>query len=63
MARRGRRLSRPVRTTWIIALILGIAGILAYVGVLPVPELRAYAFWLVAAAFGLLAIGTMSDGI
>jgi hypothetical protein len=63
MARSRRRLSRPMRTTWIIALILGIAGILAHVGVLPLPELRAYAFWLVAAAFGLLVIGTMADGI
>lgn len=55
------KLSAPNKVLWLIAVILGLLGILAYAGVL-VP-LAVYAFWLVAIAFILLVIGTLFTGI
>lgn len=50
------KLSRPKVITWWIAVILGVLGILAQLVTIPV--LSGFAFWLVAAAFVLLALGT-----
>jgi len=49
--------SAPKRVTWWIAVILGLAGILANAGMLPF--LAPYAFWLVVIAFVLLALATV----
>ena len=49
--------SAPKRVTWWIAVVLGVAGILANAGMLPF--LAAYAFWLVVIAFVLLALATV----
>lgn len=51
------KLSRPKNITWWIAVVLGVLGILATI--LPIASLSAYAFWLVAAGFVLLALGTI----
>jgi hypothetical protein len=51
------KLSAPSQVMWIIAVVLGIAGILASLGV--VPTLAAYAFWLVVAGWALLVIATL----
>jgi hypothetical protein len=51
------KLSRPKVITWWIAVILGVLGILATL--LPISSLSAYAFWLVAAGFVLLALATL----
>lgn len=50
------KLSRPKVVSWWIAVILGVLGILAKLVTIPV--LSGYAFWLVAAAFVLLALAT-----
>jgi hypothetical protein len=50
------KLSRPKNITWWIAVILGVIGILAIL--LPIPSLSAYAVWLIAAGFIILALGT-----
>lgn len=55
------KLSKPKEITWWIAVILGVLGILATL--LPIPALAAYAFWLVAAGFVLLVLGTALKGI
>lgn len=55
------RLSAPSEALWIIALILGIVGILAFMGV--VATLGAYAFWLVVVAWAILLIATMMRGM
>lgn len=55
------KLSRPKIITWWIAVILGVLGILAFLGTLPV--LAAYAFWLVVAGFVLLVLGTLLRGL
>ena len=51
------RLSAPSQIVWVIAVILGIVGILASLGVLP--TVAAYAFWLVVAGWALLVIATL----
>ena len=50
------KLSRPKNTTWWIAVVFGVLGILAHLVVIPV--LSGYAFWLVAVGFVLLALAT-----
>ncbi len=51
------KLSAPSQVMWIIALILGILGILASMGV--VAALATYAFWLVVAGWALLLSATL----
>lgn len=55
------RLSAPNKTLWLIAVILGVLGIIAYFGVLP--PLAPYAFWLVVIGFVILAIATAAKGL
>ena len=56
------KLSAPKQITWIIALILGIVGILATLVTLPVIT-AAIGFWLVVVAFVLLLIATITRGL
>ena len=51
------RLSAPKQISWVIAVILGIVGVLASLGVLPM--FSAYAFWLVVAGWALLVLATL----
>jgi len=51
------RLSRPKEITWWIAVLLGVLGLLGFVGT--VPGLSPYAFWLVFAGLVLLVLGTL----
>jgi hypothetical protein len=56
------KLSAPSQIVWIIALILGIVGILAGpLGI--VAALGMYAFWLVVAGWALLLIATIMRGM
>jgi hypothetical protein len=59
--RKNMKLSKPKVITWWIAVILGGLGILA--SILPIPLLAPYAFWMVAAGFVLLALGTALKGL
>ncbi len=63
MARARRRLNRPKETTFILAVLLAVVGVLAYLNVLRVPELHALAFWLVVIAFVILALGDRLRGL
>ena len=56
------RLSAPRQITWIIALILGVVGILATLVTLPVIT-PALGFWLVVAGWALLLIATITSGL
>ncbi len=51
------RLTRPKQFTWILALILGILGILAYL--VPLGAISGFAFWLVAIAWLLLVLAAL----
>ena len=54
-------LSAPKQIIWIIAVILGVLGILGYF--IAIPFFSANGFWLVSAAFALLAISTIVKGL
>jgi len=56
------RLNAPKQITWIIALILGIVGILATLVALPVIT-PALGFWLVVVAWALLLIASVTSGL
>ncbi len=51
------KLSAPSQVVWVIALVLGLVGVLASLGTLPM--FAAYAFWLVVAGWALLLIATL----
>ncbi|NPV87805.1 MAG: hypothetical protein HPY45_17540 [Anaerolineae bacterium] len=55
------RLSKPKTITWWIAVIVGVVGIVAKLVAIPV--LSGIAFWLVAAAFVLLALANLLKGL
>jgi hypothetical protein len=55
------KLSAPKKTTWWIAVVLGVLGILGTFA--SIPFVSAYAFWFVAIAFVLLAIATYVKGL
>jgi len=64
MARaRRREMGRPRQGTVIVASLIALVGVLAYLNVLKVPELQAMAFWLVVIAFVLLVLGVMLWGL
>jgi len=56
------KLNRPKQITWIIALILGVVGILANLTSLPVIT-PAIGFWLLAVGWALLLIATITQGL
>ena len=56
------KLSAPKQITWIITLILGIVGILASLVTIPVIT-PAIGFWLLAAAWALMLIATVTKGL
>jgi hypothetical protein len=54
-------LSAPKQITWIIAVVLGVLGVLGNFVTLPV--LGAYSFWLLFLGFAILAIATLVEGL
>jgi hypothetical protein len=56
------KLSAPKQITWIIALVLGIVGILATLVALPVIT-PAIGFWLVVVGWALLLIAAVTRGL
>ena len=56
------KLTAPAGATWLIAVILGVVGILLHQDVLHF-RLGFESFWLVTAAFILLAVGALFRGL
>jgi protein-S-isoprenylcysteine O-methyltransferase Ste14 len=56
------KLSAPMQITWIIALILGVVGILANLTTIPVIT-PAIGFWLVVVGWALLLIASITRGL
>jgi len=56
------KLSAPRQITWIIALILGVVGILANLTTIPVIT-ATIGFWLLVVAWGLLLIAAITRGL
>ena len=50
------RLSAPKKTTWWVAVVVGVVGIVA--NFVTIPVLSGIAFWLVALGFVILALAT-----
>jgi len=55
------KLSAPKQITWIIALILGIVGILATL--VSIPPISGFAIWLVVLGWLVLAVATATEGL
>jgi len=55
------KLNAPKKLTWLIAVILGAAGLLG--SFVAIPVLSAYAFWLVFAGLVLLALASFVKGL
>jgi type IV secretory pathway VirB3-like protein len=54
-------LSAPTRPAWIIAVVLGVLGLLGKF--VAIPYVTVNAFWLLAVAFVVLAIATAVKGL
>lgn len=57
------RLTPPATATWMIALVIGVLGILAHQGVFRVPGLGVDPFWMVAIGYVLLLIAPLVRGL
>jgi len=55
------KLSAPKTITWLIAVVLGVLGILGTF--VTIPFVSTYAFWFVAVGFVLLALATFLKGL
>ena len=55
------RLNAPRFLTFMIALILGVLGIVSWF--VPIPLVSVYGFWFVAAGFVLLALAAIFKGL
>jgi len=53
----------PGLVTWWIALILGVLGIVTHLGVVSVPVIGGYGFWLLTIAFVILILATVLKGL
>lgn len=56
------KLSAPKTVVWVIALIIGLLGLLCHLGV-AIPFICTYAFWLVVVAWLLLLLATLLKGL
>jgi len=56
------KFSAPKQITWVVALILGVVGILASLVAIPVIT-PAIGFWLLAAGWALLLFATITHGL
>jgi predicted membrane metal-binding protein len=56
------KLSAPKQVTWIIALVLGVLGIVANLTAIPVVT-ATIGFWLLAVAWVLLLIAAITRGL
>jgi hypothetical protein len=58
------KLNAPKMITWVVALILGVIGILIHVGSVSIVAVPfGLGFWLVAVAFVLLLVATLLKGL
>lgn len=56
------KLNAPNQTFWLIAVVLGVLGILGKMAVISAAVITGNAFWLVTIGFAILALTTMFKG-
>ena len=52
-------MSAPKKSTWLIAVIIGVIGIFMHQGVVKISGISGHSFWLVAIAFVVLALSSL----
>lgn len=55
------KLSAPKQITWIVAVVLGILGLLG--ALITIPFLSTFAFWFVFVALVLMLVATFIEGL
>lgn len=58
-----KKMNAPNQTLWLIAVILGVVGILGKFSIISAAAVVGNAFWLVGAGFVILAVATAIKGI
>lgn len=58
-----KKMNAPNQTLWLIAVILGVVGLLGKFSIISAAVVAGNAFWLVGAGFVILAIATAVKGI
>ncbi|MDZ7331701.1 MAG: hypothetical protein ONB31_06960 [candidate division KSB1 bacterium] len=53
------RMNAPKVVTWLIAVAIGVVGILLRVDVLRIAQLKPYEFWVLAVGFVVLALANL----
>jgi hypothetical protein len=56
------KLSAPKQSFWLVAVVLGVLGILGKLAIIPAAVITGNAFWLVTIGFAILALTTMFKG-
>ena len=56
------KLNAPNQTFWLVAVVLGVLGILGQFDIIPAAIIKNNAFWLVTIGFAILALTTMIKG-
>jgi hypothetical protein len=55
------KLNAPKQTVWLVAVILGVLGVLG--NFVTIAFVSTYAFWMVTIAFAVLAVSTAMKGV
>lgn len=55
------KLSPPKKVTFWVAVVIGLIGLVA--GLVPIPMVSPFAFWLVVVAFVILALANLLEGL
>ncbi|MEW5717605.1 MAG: hypothetical protein AB1817_03165 [Chloroflexota bacterium] len=55
------KLSAPKQMTFWVAVVVGLIGLVA--GIVPIPMVSPFAFWIVVIGFVILALGNMLEGL
>lgn len=56
------KLNAPNQTFWLVAVVLGVLGILGQLDIISASIIKLNAFWLVTGGFAILALTTMFKG-
>jgi hypothetical protein len=55
------KLSAPKQVTFWVAVVIGLIGLIA--GIVPIPVVSPFAFWVVVLGFVILALGNLLEGL